>query len=1594
MRFLHNLPLKRKLTIISLVTSGVALLLACAAFIGYEQVSFRREQTRELDIAAHIIGANSASSLSFDDNDSAALTLKSLEQQPRIVRACLYDKDGHVFATYQRDPWAKASWPAPRPDAVEIDSDSLDLFHAVSSGGDTIGTIYLESDLDELNARRWRYLGIAASVFLAAILVTWLVASRLQRLISEPISRLAAVAGRVGAEKAYSIRATKHGDDEIGRLIDGFNDMLAQIEIRDAELKATHRDLERRVEERTRSLETARQELLVEKMRFQFIFDHAPVGISLHSSTDNLSWSRLINDAHLSICGLTRADVAIDNNIFREITHPDDYVRQLPLQEKLKRGEITGFTLEKRYIRPDGKIVWVVFTSQRMDFPDGRIESMSTISDITALKQAELEAAQERERFKFIFESLPVGVSLYSRAPGAARGTFLINDAQLGIAGVTREQVAEDRDIFNRLTHPDDVRRQLPLREKLKTGELESYTIEKRYLRPDGRTVWVNFCTQRKSYPDGHAEVLSVAVDITGLKLAQEEAAREQARLKFIFDSVPVGISLYSGTKDNLRGSFLINDAHLAICGVTREGVAANQGVFRDITHPEDYARQKLLNDALEAGELARYSIEKRYLRPDGRIIWAVFSAQRIDYPDGRVETLGTVVDVTDLKLAQEEAAREQARLKFIFDSVPVGISLYSGTKDKHRGSALINDAHLQICGVTREQLAENEDIFNRITHPEDRIRQIPLNVALNSGELPRYTIEKRYLRPDGRMVWATFSAQRITYPDGRIETLGTVVDITELKLAQEESARERERFKFIFESVPVGISLGSQANDGARSYLINDAHLRICGVGREQAIATGGDAIRDITHPEDLRRQAPLDHALNAQEISHFSLEKRYLRPDGTLAWVVISKQRAVYPDGRVEMLATVVDITELKLAQEAAAREQARLKFIFDYIPVGIALETRAPDHSSRAFLINDAHLRICGIDREQASGDDEIFSRITHPDDRARQAPLNAALEAGDIPGFSIEKRYIRPDGRVVWVAVSAQRIVYPDGRVETLGTVTDITDLKLAQQEAARERQRFKFIFESLPVGVSWRLIGPETLLLNPAHEKITGVTPEVAASDPGAFARATHPDDLARQVVLAEQLKNREIDHFVIEKRYIHPDGKIVWAVLMSRLSTDPETGYTQSVTTLVDITELKLAQEEVARERARFKFIFDALPVGVAWMVRGRPETRVVNPSFVRVTGVPAEQCQDIDRYMAVTHPDDRPAQEAFKQKLSDGEIDQYTLEKRYLHPDASVRWASLNVRVVRDLGVDGAQELATVVDITERKKAEGELEELHKQLLRTSHQAGMAEVATGVLHNVGNVLNSVNVSATVVSDLVRRSKSPNVGKLSELLNQNRADLGRFMSEDPKGKVIPTYLGTLAEALSLEQKAILTEIESLHKNIGHIKDIVAMQQSYAKTSGIVETVSVPDLVEDALRMNAGSLARHDVEVGREYDARPVITVEKNKVLQILVNLIRNAKYACDESGRTDKRLVVRSRADGSGVEISVIDNGVGIPAENLTRIFAHGFTTRKHGHGFGLHSGALAAKEMGGSLFAHSEGPGRGSTFTLRLPFAPAERKG
>ena len=284
-----------------------------------------------------------------------------------------------------------------------------------------------------------------------------------------------------------------------------------------------------------------------------------------------------------------------------------------------------------------------------------------------------------------------------------------------------------------------------------------------------------------------------------------------------------------------------------------------------------------------------------------------------------------------------------------------------------------------------------------------------------------------------------------------------------------------------------------------------------------------------------------------------------------------------------------------------------------------------------------------------------------------------------------------------------------------------------------------------------------------------------------------------------------------------------------------------------------------------------------------------------------------------------------------------------------------------------------------------DRKIAAARAEEMQRELLSVSRMAGMAEVATGVLHNVGNVLNSLNVSVSMIGDQVRNSRTSALSKSVDLFEAFPGGLSAFLETD-KGKVLPGYLRTVSKRLVDENQNVLNEITSVAKNVDHIKSIVAMQQSYARPSGTDEPVSLAAIIDDALRMGESSFAKHGIEVVKDYTEGVSVVTDRHKLLQILINLISNSRHALKDQPDRVQRLSVTVRADADGTTIAISDTGIGIPAENLRKLFQHGFTTKTHGHGFGLHASANAAREIGGSLVVTSDGPGRGATFTLQLP--------
>ena len=380
-----------------------------------------------------------------------------------------------------------------------------------------------------------------------------------------------------------------------------------------------------------------------------------------------------------------------------------------------------------------------------------------------------------------------------------------------------------------------------------------------------------------------------------------------------------------------------------------------------------------------------------------------------------------------------------------------------------------------------------------------------------------------------------------------------------------------------------------------------------------------------------------------------------------------------------------------------------------------------------------------------------------------------------------------------------------------------------------------------------------------------------------------------------------------------------------------------------------------------------------------------------VNAAFTQLTGYSAEEAIGQNPRLLKSGRQPESLYQEMWQTISEGHVWKGELINR--RKDGQFYDEEMTITPVPDSAGAISHFVGIKQDIGDRKQVEASLENMHKKLVEASREAGMAIVATSVLHNIGNVLNSVNVSAEQISEKVKRLRTVSLVKVAALLREHTHDLPDFLARDPQGKELPGYLSALVEQLADPHKDILPEVVSLKKNIEHIREIVRMQQNYARGTGVLETVALTELVEDAIRINAAGLTRHEVQLIREYSPVPPFPIEKHKVLQILVNLLSNAKYALDAGGGPNSKLTVRVEMNGGDVvKVSVMDNGVGIVPENLTRIFQHGFTTRKDGHGFGLHSGALAAQELGGSLTACSGGPGKGAIFTLELPCQTGER--
>jgi PAS domain S-box-containing protein len=502
--------------------------------------------------------------------------------------------------------------------------------------------------------------------------------------------------------------------------------------------------------------------------------------------------------------------------------------------------------------------------------------------------------------------------------------------------------------------------------------------------------------------------------------------------------------------------------------------------------------------------------------------------------------------------------------------------------------------------------------------------------------------------------------------------------------------------------------------------------------------------------------------------------------------------------------------------------------------------------------------------------------------------------------------------------------------------------------------------------------------------NDAFSRITGYELcEVVGEKPGHLLQGpdSHP-----QVIASMRSALRQGMGFDIEIRNYRKDGTPYDAAIECRPIRNAEGETIRFIGIQTDVTEKRRIERARESERNLLQTVLEHVPSCIFWKDRDSVY-RGGNKAFAAFSGVS-------DSAEIVGKTDfDLPWASSNAESCQDQDLQVMTSRKAMIAVEDSLQDSVGSTRVLLTSKVPLITEndcvsgiVGIFTDITEHKRAQSDRDRLQQELADSARRAGMAEVATGVLHNVGNVLTSVNISVQHLMRILRHSRRKGLRQLSD-----RLDAFEFAAMNQPNtrqliELLPRYVEQLATAWEREGHELSSELKQLIDSVEHIKDVIRIQQDYAKGGHHIESVDVASIVEDALTTIRDATVAAGIHIYRNVESSQVITIDKHKLLQILINLLSNAKHALLASSQLNKEMRINVHRCADAMMFEVIDNGVGISAEGLTKIFQLGYTTKSNGHGFGLHCSALLAIEMGGELTVASAGSGSGATFTLTIP--------
>ncbi|HEY6451381.1 MAG TPA: PAS domain-containing protein [Steroidobacteraceae bacterium] len=617
-------------------------------------------------------------------------------------------------------------------------------------------------------------------------------------------------------------------------------------------------------------------------------------------------------------------------------------------------------------------------------------------------------------------------------------------------------------------------------------------------------------------------------------------------------------------------------------------------------------------------------------------------------------------------------------------------------------------------------------------------------------------------------------------------------------------------------------------------------------------------------------------------------------------------------------------------------------------------------------------------------------DLFKWVHPEDQHSGGKAITDSLARGEDHA-SFRYRLVLPDGSIRHVQAFARTYSDDAGKPQrSLGVSWDVTQEVEAAERAARDASKERQLLERLSLAT--QAAGLQSWEYDFKQMKITWVdlgaeqedlNPEAVHAAGEAMFDQLLPEDRQAGMAMTDAATARGDPMLSTRSRRRDADGSLRHIQMYQRFFYDAGGARLRALGANLDITESYQRQAELEALSIRFAIATRAAHAGV-WEWQERNDELWWNDTMYSIYGCSADRFKPtFDTVVKMIHPDDIAiAHAAWNDavRLST----QLHVTFRIIRPDGGIAHLDSLAALVTDSRTSERRLVGITLDISQRVAAEQRERQLQRQLREASHQSGMAEVATGVLHNVGNVLNSLGVASSTVQARLKTSQFDRVQRVADLLDEHRDALGAFFTSDPRGKRLPEYLSALGAQTAKDVVGLQQEIDAISGHVQYLCEIVQAQQSFARVGSAEEAVDVRELVDTALTLKGQELRGVDIE--REIADMPEVVTDRYKLLQIVVNFIANACDAMSANGSVPRRIAIRAGVALGQLEISVQDSGVGIPAELLPRIWEFGFTTKTQGHGFGLHSSAVAAQQLGGTIAAISDGPGRGARFCVKIP--------